>query len=154
MTIDQEMSPTAVISRCAACLPLSEADRRDLEQYLKDQGLTHAARFLPKDLADLDAQVCAPDFDRVVFFDLQALLAMIWEHEPKIEQWLDSGVSIELVHEEAGHCTDWLKLAHAIHGSLRGWRRRLRRQQVIAATLLSLIAVAAVAALLLVSTTP
>lgn len=142
------MSPTAGKTRCAACLPDSEVDRRDLEQYLKDNGLTDAARFLTKDQDDLDDQICAGDFDRVVFLDLPDLLNMIWEHEPKIDQWVESGAGIELVRPESGHSADWLTLAHTVHKSLRGWRKRHRRRQIIAATLLSLIALAAIAALL------
>lgn len=135
-------------ARCAACLPDSEADRRDLGQYLKDNGLADAAPFLTKDQDDLDVQICARNFDRVVFFDLTALLDMIWEHEPKIDQWVESGVRIELVRPEAGDSADWLTLAHTLHKSLGGWRKRHRRRQIIAAALLSLIALAAIATLL------
>ncbi len=142
------MSPTAGKTRCAACLPDSETDRRDLEQYLKDNGLTDAARFLPKDQDDLDVQICAGDFDRVVFLDLPDLLNMIWEHEPKIDQWVESGAGIELVRAKTDHYSDWLTLAHTVHDSLRGWRRRHRRRQIIAAVLLSLIALTSIAVLL------
>lgn len=148
MTLEPQMSPAAGKSRCAACLPDSEADRRDLEQYLNDNGLTDAVRFLPKDQDDLDVQICARDFDRVVFLDLPDLLNMIWEHEPKIDQWVESGVRIELVRPEIGQPTDYLALVHTVHKSLGGWRSRHRRRQIIAAALLSLIALAAIAVLL------
>lgn len=148
MTIALEMmNPTTGKSRCAVCLPSSEVDRRDLEQYLKENNLTDAVRFLAKDREDLDAQVSARDFDRVVFLDFQNLLTMMWDHEPKIDAWNTSGVTIELVRPESNDSADWLTLAHTVHKSLSGWRRRHRRRRIIAAALLSLIALAAIAAL-------
>jgi hypothetical protein len=148
MTIAPEIKPTTGKSRCAACLPSSEADRRDFERYLRENHLADAVRFLSKDRDDLDAQVTARDFDRVVFFDLQNLLTMMWDHEPKIDEWGASGVRIELVRPEINNSTDWLTLANIVHGSLGRWRKRHRRRRVIAAALLSLIALAAIATLL------
>jgi len=143
-----EMNATAAKTRCAVRLAAGQAEQRGVDGYLHRHGLGDAVRFLPREDDDLDAQVCAGHFDLVVFPDLHTLLMAIWESEPRIARWAESGVRIELADPGAGEGVDWLTVVRTVDRSLWDWRRHRRRRQVIGSIVLSLIALAAVAALL------
>lgn len=141
-----EKRPVCV--RCAVRLAGDGESNRALADRLLRQGLSGAVRFASKDDDELDAQLCAGRFDRVVFPDLDALLEAVWNHHAHLDRWAAAGVRIDLAVPPGGEASDWRALIGSVYESLARHRRRLRRRQIAAALVLSVLALLAVAVLL------
>ncbi|MBN2563859.1 MAG: hypothetical protein JXQ75_23335 [Phycisphaerae bacterium] len=123
-------------------------EQRALAAYLDEQHLSNVAEFAPKDDEDLDAELCAGRFDRVVFAGLDALLTAVWKGHARIDRWAAAGVRIELATQENEECSDWQSFVTKMYDSLARWRKAHRKRQIVAATLLSTLALIALAVLL------
>jgi hypothetical protein len=132
---------------CAVRLATNDEEQRALDDYLDRHGPAHVVEFAAKDDDDLDAELCAGRFDRVVFADLNALLSAIWKDHAHVDRWVDAGVSIELATPPPGDSSAWQAGVLHMFASLTRWRRQQRRRQIIAAVILSALALVALAVL-------
>ncbi len=121
-----------------------------LDAYLSARGLATARRFEPKDDDDLNDALCAGEFDRVVFANLDALFQTVWTGHGELDRWKSAGVRIELASPPDGEPNGWRATVDATYQSHARWRRNRRRGQIIAACILSVLAIAAIAVLFLV----
>jgi hypothetical protein len=101
---------------------------------------------------DLDGEVCAGRFERVVFADLDALLTAMWDGHVHLDRWCQAGVRLELTSPPPNMDHDhWRAIVAQTSASLARWRKEQRRRRIIAGTILSVLALAALAALLFVA---
>ena len=134
--------------RCVVRLAASEDGSQALTDYLQREGLSDAVRFAPQDDDELDVELSAGRFGRVVFADLDSLLTAVWNNHANLDRWAAAGVRIDLAVSPTGNDSDWRTIVMGAYDSLARHRRRRRRAQVIAAVILSVLAILAVAALL------
>lgn len=133
---------------CAVREATNDDERRALTQYFGGPPPADVVTFAPKDDDDLDAELCAGRFGRVVFAGLDALLTAVWKHHAQIDRWTAAGVRIDLAVPPAEDPADWRSFLTCTYASLSRHRRQQRRRQIIAAAILSALALLAIAAFL------
>ena len=134
--------------RCAVRGPENDSERAALKTCLEANAPTETIHFLPKDDDDLDAELCAGHFDRVIFPSFDALLSAIWEGDARIDRWKTLGVQIQIADSDGTDPQHQLDAIQPIYASLKRWRAKRRRRQIIASLILSTIALIATAILL------
>ena len=149
MTRESTTSPRqqSIAVRTAA----DKREREAIDGWLAGHAGVEIVEFAPKDDDDLDDALCGGRFDRVLFADLEALLATIWKGHARVDIWDAAGVRIELAQapsasDGAGDGKDdpsWRVFVSRTYASLTLWRRRQRRRQITAAAILSALALAA-----------
>ncbi|MFQ5501958.1 MAG: hypothetical protein ACE5EQ_06605 [Phycisphaerae bacterium] len=134
--------------RCAVRGPENDPERAALMAYLDVNGQTETVHFLPKDDDDLNAELCAGHFDRVIFPSFETLLTAIWDGNARIDRWKTLGVQIEIADDNGTDMQHRLEALPLIADSLTYWRSKRRRRKIIASLILSTIALIATAILL------
>ena len=120
-----------------------------LSRYLVQHGVTNAVEFSEIDDDELDEALCAGDFQRVVFINLDALLTGVWQGHGRIDRWRAAGVEIEIAEPPGLDSSVTQGILLEMARSLGKWRQRQRRRQIIAAVVLSAVALICLAALFL-----
>ena len=135
--------------RCAVRTGGNAAEQRALAAYLARTGLPTVVEFTPRDDEDLDTELRAGRFRRVIFSDLNALLTMAWKSQAHVSQWIEAGVRIDLAESPTGESDgSWLPVLEATCDSFSRWKRGQRVRKLIAAAVMSVLALAAAAVLL------
>jgi len=143
------MSDSDSTHSCAIRLPAHKTEQQKLEVALGSPAWAVAAKLLPKDDDELNAELCAGKFKQVVFADLDSLLEMMWKGEVDLDRWQSAGVHVDLVSPPSGPTNGWHEMARTVHRSYTRWRGEQRRRQIVAAVILSAVALLAMAALFL-----
>lgn len=111
-----------------------------VEEYLRNQGLSDAAWYLPRDVDELDKALCANEVRRVVFPSLDEFATALWEEPLSLESWRAPDVCVEFAQSSGS--TEAARAA-ALIASWERHQARHRRAQALAGALLSAAAVAA-----------
>ncbi len=120
-----------------------------LARYLAEHGMANAVEFAEIDDDGLDEALCAGDFQRAVFFNLDALLTGVWKGHGRIDRWQAAGVEIEFAEPPGIDPSATQGILLDMVASLATWRQRQRRRQIIAAVVLSAVALICLALLLM-----
>jgi len=134
---------------CAFRQASDKAEQRLLTAYFERHGVTGAVEFARIDDDRLDAALCAGQYERVIFANLDALLEAIWKGYARPDRWVKAEVRIEFADGTDPDRTRDFVLG--MYDSLSRWRQANRRRQIVAAAILSAIALAAMMLLLLAS---
>ncbi len=121
-----------------------------MESFLSISGATQAVRFAPKDNDDLNSDLLAGRFDRVIFASREDLLEAIWDGDADLAGWKSRGVRIEVMAHE-GHETTLTDLSEdddlpRITAHYRNWRAARLRRKMAAAAAISTALIASLAA--------
>ena len=133
--------------RCAVRKATNRDEERALARHLERERLTEVVRFSDTHDDELDAELCAGRFERVIFANLDALFAGIWNGHSRVDRWTEAGVQIELADRPVEDSLVLQELITHVHASLWRWRRQKRKQQIVAASILSALALIAMAVL-------
>ncbi len=136
---------------CAVRKATDADGRRALAAHLKQQAPSGITEFAAKDDDELNAALISGRFRRVVFADLESLLAMLWKDHADLARWLASGVRVEVVKRPEACGEQWLPALVRTSESLKAWRRSERRRKIVAGAILSLFALLAAGVVLLVA---
>ncbi len=120
-----------------------------LSRYLAQHGVANATEFSELDDDQLDEALCAGDFQRAIFFNLDALLTGVWKGHGRIDRWRAAGVEIEFAEPPGIDASATPGILLEMVASLTHWRQRQRRRQIIAAVVLSAVALVCLAVLFL-----
>lgn len=120
-----------------------------LARYLAQHGVVNPVEFSEIDDDGLDETLCAGDFQRAVFFNLDALLTGVWKGHGRIDRWQAAGVEIEFAEPPGIDPSATQGILLEMVASLATWRQRQRRRQIIAAVVLSAVALICLALLFL-----
>ena len=127
--------------------PETPEQRQLIAGYLELVDTTRLVRFTPYHDDRLDAQVRAGRFARVVFADLDALLAAVWKGHVHLDAWLESDVTIELIDPSISAQSLRDTIAQ-VYASFTRFQDQHRRRRVIAAIILSVLVLAGMAAMI------
>lgn len=139
--------------RCAVRLPSRSELTEPILSIVKQAGASEAIRFAPKDNDDLNSDLLAGRFNRVIFASKEDLLEAIWDGDADLSGWKSRGVRIEFIAAKGQEstltelCEDDDLIQTANH--YRSWRTERLRRKMAAAAVLSLGCVAALAVLFL-----
>lgn len=138
-----EITPDRTAVRRAA----DPCEAEVLARYLERHGVANVIEFSETDDDDLDDALCAGDFQRVVFVNLDAMLTGVWKGHGRIDCWRAAGVAIEFVEPPGLDASAMQGILLEMVASLAKWRQRQRRRQIIAAVVLSAVALICLAVL-------
>ncbi len=134
MSIDGQISQTVVVCE-------KDGDCADLvRRYLEERHFGEVRWYAPRDLNDVDRQVCAGAAQRVVFGQPSDFLEGVWNGVLDFDCWQAAGADILFADETTRDDAAWLT---AIAGSWKRYRQRTRNARMIAGLVLSVVAVAA-----------
>ena len=138
-----EITPDRTVVRRAT----DPCEAEVLARYLEQLGVANAVEFSEIDDDELDEALCAGNFQRAIFFNLDALLTGVWKGHGRIDRWRAAGVEIEFAEPPGIDASATPGILLEMVASLAKWRRRQRRRQIIAAVVLSAVALICLAVL-------
>ncbi len=134
---------TTKVCRCAIRAADNAEDRRAIENYVRENGITEDVEFAPKDDDEMSTEILSGRFERAVFANLEALLAAIWNGDAEWNRWVSQGIKVELATPPTGSENTWHAFVSTMFESLSRYRHHKRRRQIVASIILSIVALGA-----------